>query len=276
MYIFMKKLFKKIVSSIFPNFLKNLRQYIASRRASKPQVLENGTIFFGLQNIANYEPHVLSNLVRLSKEYDNFINVGANHGFYIFSLQHNFKKNIAVEALRDNSEIIAKNIFNNNLHNRVLLYPLACSEKNEVLNFYGASSGGSLLKGFNEQYDDGSFVQAIKLDQIKNSHLKDEPALYLIDVEGAEYNVLQGATKIIEAANSTFVIEICCREYMPNEVFNKDFFHIFKLFFDHGYIANEIMTDASLSKLTLSDIQTMISDNRYSGMMVIFQPNRSL
>lgn len=275
MYLFMKKFLKKNVSSIFPNIIRYLRQYIATRQASRPQVLENGIIFYGLQNIANYEPHVLSNLIKLSKGHDNFINVGANHGFYIFSLQHNFKKNIAIEALRDNSEIIAKNIFINNLQKRVFLHPLACSEKNEVLNFYGASSGGSLLMGFNEQYDDGSFVQAIKLDQIKNLHLKDESALYLIDVEGSEYSVLKGATKIIEAANSTFVIEICCREYMPNEVFNEDFSHIFKLFFDHGYIANEIMTDASLSKLTLSDIQRMISDNRYSGMMVIFQPNRS-
>ena len=269
----MKKLIKKIASNVSPNVLRNLRQYIATRRALKSQELENGTTFNGLQNMHNYEPHVVSNLTRLSKGYDNFINVGANHGFYIFSLQHHFQKCIAIEALRDNAEVIAKNIFNNNLHSKVMLYPLACSDKNEVMNFYGASSGGSLLRGFNEQYDDGSFVQATKLDQLKDTELQDESALYLIDVEGSEYNVLMGAKKIIEAVNSTFVIEICCREFMPNEVFNKDFFDIFKLFFDYGYIANEIMTDASLTELTISDIKKMISDNRYNGMMVIFQPS---
>lgn len=75
---------------------------------SGPQILKNGLKFYGIQNAKNYEPHIFSHMERLAQEYDNFVNIGANHGFYVFSLQHFFSRVIAVEALYENVQMLGK------------------------------------------------------------------------------------------------------------------------------------------------------------------------
>lgn len=270
----MKSLLKKYISVAFPSIVKFYRERrILNKMRSEPQVLQNGTCFYGIQNAKNYEPTVFSHVERLAKNYNNFVNVGANHGFYVFSFHHEFKQIVAVEALHHNIQAIAKNVEKNNLHNKVFIAPYAASEKKEVIRFFGTGSGGSLLKGFNKQYDDGVFVQAVNLDELIPLHFKDESTLYLIDVEGAEWQVLKGAKNLISSPNSVFVVEICCREFMPNEEFGQDFSSIFELFFANGYKAREIMSDGSLKDITFESVENMISSNRYEGMMVIFEQN---
>ena len=153
----------------------------------------------------------------MAKKHQNFVNVGANHGFYVFSLQHEFAQIVAVEAQNDNIQVIGKNVDTNDLHNKVFIAPYAASEKKEVLKFFGAGSGGSLLKGFNQQHDTGVYVQSINLDELIPLHVGAASTLYLIDVEGAEWKVLKGAESLISSPNSVFVIEICCREFMERD-----------------------------------------------------------
>lgn len=268
----MKKFIKKYISILFPDLLKFFRkQRVARKMISKPQILENGLKFYGIQEAKNYEPNIFGHIERLAKKYDNFVNIGANHGFYVFSLQHLFKKIIAVEALYDNVQIIGKNAFENNLQDKVFINQFAAFETTKVLKFYGAATGGSLLKGFNHQYDRGVYVQAISLDKLIPSDFEESGALYLIDVEGSEFSVLKGAEELIGLRNSTFIVEVSCREFMPNEIFSEYFMPLFKLFFTYGYQAQEIMHDGSLKSLTLEDVQFAISSNRYEGMMVIFE-----
>lgn len=240
---------------------------------SEPQILKNGLKFYGIQNAKNYEPNIFGHMQRLAKKYDNFVNIGANHGFYVFSLQHLFTRIVAVEALYENVQMIGKNVFENDLQDKVFIAPFAAFEKKEVLKFYGAASSGSLLRGFNQQYDSGVYVQAISSDELMPSDFGKSGALYLIDVEGAEFSVLKGAEKLIGARNSTFVVEVSCREFMPNETFTESFMAIFELFFTCGYQAQEIMPDGSLKTVTPEDVQHAISTNRYEGMMVIFDQN---
>ena len=166
--------------------------------------------------------------------------------------------------------MIGKNAFENDLQDKVFICPFAAFEKRAVKKFYGAASAGSLLKGFNAQYDQGVYVQAISADELVPSDFGNSGALYLIDVEGAEFSVLSGARKLINAKNSTFVVEVSCREFMPNEAFSDGFLALFELFSNNGYQAEEIMSDGSLKSLTLADVRQMISTNRYEGMMVIF------
>lgn len=267
----MKELLKKYLSILFPRLIKIFRQKrVAKKMISKPQILKNGLKFYGIQIAKNYEPNVYSHVERLAKKYDNFVNVGANHGFYVFSFQHLFTRIIAVEALYENVQLIGKTTFENSLQDKIFIAQFAAFETTKVLKFYGAASGGSLLKGFNQQYDQGVYVQAISLDELIPYDFGESGALYLIDVEGSEFSALKGAEKLISARNSTFVVEVSCREFMPNEIFSEYFMHLFKLFFKYGYQAQEIMLDGSLRGLMLEDVQHAISVNRYEGMMVIF------
>jgi FkbM family methyltransferase len=239
--------------------------------SSESQVLENGLKFYGIQNAHNYEPGVMSNVQELAQKYDYFVNVGANHGLYVFSLQHHFKKIIAVEALHENIQLIGKNVLTNGLQSKIFIAPFAASKDDRILKFYGASTGGSLVKGFNQQFDEGVYVQAVSIDDLVLPHLDNKDALYLIDVEGAEWDVLQGAKGVISNSNSTFVVEISCRGFMPNEEFHEGFVEIFKLFFSQGYNAKEILADGSLVEITLNCAEDMVISERWEGFMAIFE-----
>lgn len=167
--------------------------------------------------------------------------------------------------------MIGKNILTNSLQSKIFIAPYAASKDKKILKFYGASTGGSLVKGFNQQFDDGVYVQAISIDDLVHSHLADKDALYLIDVEGAEWDVLQGAKRVISNSKSTFIVEISCRGFMPNEEFHQSFIEIFKLFFDQGYSAQEILADGSLVELTLNGATEMVIADRWEGFMAIFE-----
>jgi FkbM family methyltransferase len=267
-----KDFIKKYLSKLFPNYVKAYRRKKVLKVMSKePQILENGLKFYGIQNAYNYEPSVMSNIQKLAQKYDYFVNIGANHGLYVFSLQHYFKKIIACEALHENIQLIGKNILTNSLQSKIFIAPYAASKDKKILKFYGASTGGSLVKGFNQQFDDGVYVQAISIDDLVHSHLADKDALYLIDVEGAEWDVLQGAKRVISNSKSTFIVEISCRGFMPNEEFHQSFIEIFKLFFDQGYSAQEILADGSLVELTLNGATEMVIADRWEGFMAIFE-----
>ena len=70
---------------------------------------------------------------------------------------------------------------------------------------------------------------------------------------------------------STFVVEISCREFMPNEEFREGFIEIFKLFFSQGYNAKEILADGSLVEITLNCAKDMVISERWEGFMAIFE-----
>ena len=136
-----------------------------------------------------------------------------------------------------------KNIKENGLERKVLVYPVAVGSYESLVTFYGASTGGSLLKGWNQQTDHGITVAQHSLDNLvyqKIAELKVRP-LFLIDVEGAEFDVVKGANKIINhIPEAIFCIEIPCREFMPDEKFNPHFIEIFEYFLnlDLNYISS--------------------------------------
>ena len=95
--------------------------------------------------------------------------------------------------------------------------------------------------------------------------------MFLIDVEGAEFQVIQGALNIIqEHKESKFVIEIPTCEFMPDEKFNPNFSKIFDLFFQCGYVAYEIESNGELRKLSKDLIFQMEQEQRYEGLMAYF------
>ena len=67
-----------------------------------------------------------------------------------------------------------------------------------------------------------------------------------MDVEGAEYEVLQGAVRTLARTPAPhWLLEICLTENFPSGI-NPNFEEIFHLFWDHGYVARAVGPDNRL------------------------------
>jgi hypothetical protein len=58
---------------------------------------------------------------------------------------------------------------------------------------------------------------------------------------------------------------------MPNEIFNPQFLDIFNYMFEFNYAAKMICDDGSLVLLSNDLLQKMVEENRYDGIMVVFE-----
>jgi hypothetical protein len=81
-----------------------------------------------------------------------------------------------------------------------------------------------------------------------------------IDVEGAEYDVLRGATKTLELSpRPSWLVEICLAEYYPAGL-NPDYAATFGMFWDRGY---EVRTADAERRLVLpADVRRWVDAGR--------------
>ncbi|MBG0744347.1 MAG: FkbM family methyltransferase [Cylindrospermopsis raciborskii KL1] len=268
----MKELLKSLINNISPNIGKGIRNLKLKRLiTSTPQISSEGLRFWGGQNYENHEPSISKLLIDLMKKSDVFINVGANHGIYCLKLSSLATIVYAFEALPDNLSLLMKNIRENSLTNKIVVFPVAAGAGQSLATFYGASTGGSLLKGWNQQVDDGINVSVLSLDFLLQSSLKNTRPLFLIDVEGSEYEVIKGAKGIIEnIEKATFCIEISCRQFMPGQTFNPNFINIFEYFYSVGFMAYEILDTGALIKLTKNLVWEYLEKSRFEAVMAVF------
>lgn len=264
---------KKMLKKSFPGLAKIMRKHNLTKIAkSQPQYSNELDIkFWGVQQIDSYEPSITKVLDSIVSNAQVFINVGANHGIYVLRYAKKGKEVIAFEALQENVSLLLKNIKENNLGENVIVFPVAASSKNYIERFFGMSSGGSLIKGWNQQYDDGQLVQCMTLNYLLADKIAGKASVFLIDVEGAEFQVIQGAEEIMgEHNNAKFIVEIPTREFMPGEKFNPNFCKIFELFFSYGYVAYEIESNGELKKIDSHMVSEMQRLQRYDGLMAYF------
>ena len=142
-----------------------------------------------------------------------FYDIGANVGIYSVyaSILHKNIDTIAFEPSVFNLEILSKNIYINNLHDRVSIYPISLDVKKNQNQFNmskvevgGALSGfGTELDEFNNQRDITfkykTFSQS--LDDFVDEYNLKLPNYIKIDVDGIELSILNGAIKILNSNN---------------------------------------------------------------------------
>lgn len=150
-----------------------------------------------------------------------FIDVGANIGKYSIIVGkelNNFGKVLSFEPMRENFEILEKNIKLNNLNN-VLSFELALGNKEGEATFYldreGVGGGGhSLLKEAQTEKSGIVKVQVKKMDNLLNSLKLTRVDLIKIDVEGAESEVLKGAKKTLKKFHPKIIFEAWDNNYL--------------------------------------------------------------
>jgi len=194
---------------------------------------------YKLMREGKFEIEETALISRLLNQVDVFIDVGANLGYYTCLASQRGKQVVAFEPQEQNLRCLMRNLVANGYQEQVEVFPLALSGKPGLLTLYGASGpSASLIKGwagYSSSYN--QLIPVSTLDNVLGARFLDKQFFIKIDVEGAEYQVLEGAHAILSRAKKpVWLVEICLREFHPSGV-NPDYKRIFDLFWENGYQA---------------------------------------
>ena len=194
---------------------------------------------YKLMRKGEFEKAETALLLALFKDCDRFIDVGANLGYYTCLALKQGVPVMAFEPQPQNLACLYRNLVANGWEDRAEVIPVALSERPGLLSLFGASGpSASLVKGW-AGYS-SRHVQRVPvstMDHLVSGRFAGERLVVKIDVEGAEYGVLKGATRLLEREpKPAWLLEVCLHEFHP-EGANPDFMAVFELFFSHGYRA---------------------------------------
>jgi len=192
---------------------------------------------------------------------DVFVDVGANIGYYSCIARSLGKDVVAFEPQIQNLECLYANLKSNGWSDTEV-YPIGLGRKPGLLTLYGASGpSASLVKGwagYSERFN--RIIPVNTIDNVLRDRFDGKRLFIKIDVEGAEYDVLRGATKTVTMSpRPTWFIEICLSEFHPGEI-NPNYAATFDLFWRHGY--EVLLANKEMRPITSVDIKNWVSDKR--------------
>jgi FkbM family methyltransferase len=213
-----------------------------------------------------FEPTETELVRSILKDVDVLVNVGANVGYYCCHALNKGKSVIAFEPIQRNLRYLCKNIKANGWTGAEV-YPIALSNNVGVLEIYGGDTGASVVKGWADTPESYvTLVPSSTMDVVLGNRLRGKKALILVDVEGAERWMLEGAT--IMLANDPkpiWLIEIMTKDHQPSGVgMNPNFISTFQLFFQNGYQA--FKADRDMTPITMKDVDLISRGNMELNM----------
>jgi FkbM family methyltransferase len=157
-----------------------------------------------------YEWGVRKFILNHIDEFSVFIDGGACIGDYCIWLGIKEKRCFAFELVKDNIQVLKKNIELNNLQNTVTIYPYGLGESDYTAsyNFNPVNTGASRINKVRAIEDKSAKVKKLDslIDEMKIGC--NEPIFFKLDVEGMESEAIKGATKFLtEYTNVTLIIE---------------------------------------------------------------------
>jgi FkbM family methyltransferase len=253
----------KIINNFFPKTGLLLRSILEYKGKLNFKFIKTKWGFYLSGNtemaVGNFEPEETKVVLGLIDEVSFFINIGANIGYYTCHALSKGKRSIAVEPMQGNLFYLLNNIKKNGWEKQVEVFPVALGESSDILEIWGGGTGASLIKGWAqipETYV--TQVPVLTLDRIIDNQISDKKALIIIDVEGAEYMLLKGASKVLNnKIKPIWMIEITTTMHQPNMEMNKYFRKTFELFFENGYKA--YTADEEYMSITKSDLDLIES-----------------
>lgn len=263
-----KKLIKSVIEC-FPAlalFYRNSRDSLDQRHP--PRVTPWGFTFAGHDAMATggFEPEETKVVRRLMGDVDVLVNIGANVGYYCCHALSMDKPVIAVEPNTRNLHYLLKNIQNNGWSNLAEVFPVALGTDTDILQMWGGGTGASLVKGWAsipESYV--TQVPILSLDRVLGDTLHGKKALILVDIEGAEFMMLQGASQtLVNEPRPIWLMEIASTEHQPaGVVMNPHFAETFEMFFNLGYRA--FTADEEEIEITPAIVQKVVAGAQSLG-----------
>lgn len=195
---------------------------------------------------------------RLLPRVSLFVNVGANIGFYCCMAQQAGIRTIALEPEPANCQFFLKNMAINGFTNDVELFPVAAGHPPpRISEIYGSHDTASLSAEFSGGAVYGQFVPVASLDDIVLRHRwLSENVLVLVDVEGWEQHVLEGAPGLLALdPKPLWIVEVLpdsrSRRMEPTQVFS--------IMFENGYRAYRIAHQGELAEVTEESVPSLMS-----------------
>jgi len=209
-----------------------------------------------------FEPAETKLVNNILKNVDVLVNVGANVGYYCCHALNMGKAVIAFEPIERNLRYLCKNIKANGWSGAEV-YPIALSNRVGVLEIYGGNTGASVVKGWagtSESYV--TLVPSSTMDVVLGTRLRGKKVLVLVDVEGAEKWVIEGAS--IMLANDPkpiWVVEIMSTDHQPaSVVVNPNLKSTFHLFYQNNY--RSFTFDGKMTPVTMEHVELISSGNQ--------------
>ncbi len=185
-----------------------------------------------------FEPEETMVLQQHLKVADVFVDVGANVGLYTCLARQMGKHVVACEPQELNLECLYSNLRSNGWAD-IEVFPLGLADRPGLASLYGASGPSASLvsgwAGYSRRY--AQTIALSTLDILVGGRFEGKKLLIKIDVEGAEFGVLQGAGQVMRRQPSpTWMVEVCLTEFHPTGM-NPYFLETFERFWDLGYEA---------------------------------------
>lgn len=138
---------------------------------------------------------------------DQFVDVGANHGFYTLLAAHRGIPSLSVEPDHDNVTVLRANLARNGFRSTII--EKALTDHEGQIDIYGDGDMTSLRQDW--QGVAGYFKRSVPcttLDAVLADVFQTDRLLIKIDVEGAEDTVLAGAARTVgRATRPRWIIE---------------------------------------------------------------------
>ena len=145
-----------------------------------------------------------------------FWDIGANIGLY--SIYAAKKRNCSVFAFEPsvfNLEVLARNIFKNNIVDKVKIIPIAVSDSlgNDIMSMTSTEWGGALSSfgkdfSWNGEKIEKNFIFntfGIKIDQAVSLLKIKSPDYIKLDVDGIEHIILQGGEEVLKKVKGILI-----------------------------------------------------------------------
>lgn len=209
-----------------------------------------------------YEPDETRLIQSYLKESTVFVDIGANMGYYTCLAKSAGLKVVAIEPLLYNLEYLYVNLETNGYYD-VEVFPVGLAAKPCLATLFGPGTAASLIRDWAGTSTKKRIVPLSTLDAIIGDRFTDEKLLIKVDVEGAEYEMLKGASRILAAfPESAWIVEIVLLGNHPEEL-NPNFLQTFEKFWSHGYKAYTIGEDVKL--VSRNDVSMWIKQKSPGG-----------
>jgi FkbM family methyltransferase len=222
-------------------------------------------IYFGEEM---HERDEIENLPNILKDVKVFVDIGASLGQYTYFANKIIQngKIYAIEAdpLRYQRLKELCDEWQQTSSNKIQVIHAALGEKNGTVDFFitNKTSGSLFTREIGLDWEKVS-VNATTLDTL---FVDSDPDLCKIDVEGAEYRVLEGANHILERGNCRFFVEV---HPWADPAYNKTEADLYNLFLKYGYDFHRTKrhwlfekSDQPLKRLLKNKVMTFVVSNK--------------
>ena len=168
----------------------------------------DGFVYKGIK--AQFSPdweHLTRKLLKdISKNSLSFVNIGAHYGYYSCMAAQLGMQVTAFEPIDANYQMLRDNLEKNELLTNVRVIHGSVGDHSHIAKIYGAFSGATLIPGQSRKPE--SMYQITQVFRLSEIAFKQEPTLFLMDVEGFELQVLDGAGDLLnDSENNSWIVE---------------------------------------------------------------------